>query len=109
MGYRTDTYVLHYKDSPLGISKRNITHFGFSFGGYMGMGGTAMNPWVTNDQIALEYDGVVWTKGLAGIIALNNFTTGLALGWDHLLDKNKKYWIYQGKPWIGFVFGLNLN
>ena len=68
-----------------------------------------MNPWVTNNRIAIEYDGVVWTKGVTGIIGLNNFTTGLAVGWDHLLDRNMAYWIYQGKPWIGFVFGLNLN
>jgi hypothetical protein len=51
----------------------------------------------------------VLTKGIAGIIGLNNLTAGLAVGWDNLLDRNKKHWIYQGKPWIGFVFGLNLN
>jgi hypothetical protein len=109
LGYRSDIYVLHYATNPLGISSRNTTHVGFSFGGFTGLGGTAMNPWVTNDQIAIEYDGVVWTKGVAGIIGLNNFSTGLAVGWDHLLDRNKKFWIYQGKPWVGFVFGLNLN
>lgn len=108
-GYRSDLYVLHYETNSLGISKRTSTHFGFSFGGFTGLGGTAMNPWVTNNRIAIEYDGVVWTKGVTGIIGLNNFTTGLAVGWDHLLDRNMAYWIYQGKPWIGFVFGLNLN
>ena len=68
-----------------------------------------MNPWVTNNQIVTEYDGVVWSKGVAGIIAINNFTIGLAIGFDDLLDNNKKYWIYQAKPWVGFAFGLNLN
>jgi hypothetical protein len=68
-----------------------------------------MNPSVTNSLVAIEYDGVVWSKGVAGIIGLNSFTTGLALGWDHLLDPNRKYWIYKDKPWIGFVFGLNIN
>jgi hypothetical protein len=68
-----------------------------------------MNPWVTENQITQEYDGVVWSKGIAGIIGIDNFTIGLALGWDHLLDKNKNYWIYQGKPWLGLAFGLNLN
>jgi len=109
LGYRSDVYVLNYSTNPLGVSKRHTTHFGFSFGCFTGVGGTAMNPWVTRGNIAIEYDGVVWTKGVAGIIGVNNFTVGLAAGWDNLLDGNKKHWIYQGKPWLGFAFGLNLN
>jgi hypothetical protein len=109
LGYRSDVYLLHYKTNPLGSSKRQTTHYGFSFGAFSGFGGTAMNPWVTNDQITIEYDGVVWTTGMASIIALNNVTAGLAVGWDRLFDNNKRHWIYQKKPWFGFVFGLNLN
>jgi hypothetical protein len=109
VGYRSDVFMLQYSANSLGVSSRHTTHLGFSFGGFTGIGGTPMNPWVTNDRIAIEYDGVVLTKGIAGIIGLNNLTAGLAVGWDHLLDRNKKFWIYQGKPWIGFVFGLNLN
>jgi hypothetical protein len=109
LGYRSDIYALHYPPTLLGRSERQTHHLGFSFGVFTGLGNTAMNPWVTNDRITLEYDGVVWSKGVASIIGLNNFTTGLAIGWDHLLERNKVFWIYQGKPWIGFVFGLNLN
>ncbi len=68
-----------------------------------------MNPWVTNDRITIEYDGVVWTKGITGILGLNRFSVGVAAGWDDLLDRNKPYWIYQRKPWAGFALGLNLN
>ena len=68
-----------------------------------------MNPWVTENNISIEYDGVVWSKGLAGILAIDNFTIGLGLGWDYLTDANKKYWIYQNMPWLGLAFGLNLN
>jgi hypothetical protein len=109
LGYRTDIYVLDYLSNPLSRSSRHITHAGFSFGAFNGVGSTPMNPWVTGDRLQLEYEGMVWSKGLAGIIGLNNFTIGLALGWDHLLDRNRKVWIYQQKPWLGFVFGLNLN
>ena len=42
-------------------------------------------------------------------INFNNITAGLALGFDNLLDKNKKIWIYENKYWIGLTFGLNLN
>lgn len=109
LGYRSDIYVLHYATNVLRKPVRHTTHIGFSFGTFTGLGGTAINPSVTNNQVAIEYDGIVWSKGISGIIALNNFTMGLAFGWDHLLDKNKKYWLYDNKPWIGLVFGLNLN
>lgn len=68
-----------------------------------------MTPTNTFNKISQEYDGVVWNKGLAGILAINNFTVGLSLGIDNLLDKNKKVWIYESKPWVGIAFGLNLN
>lgn len=108
-GYRDDIYRLWYKKTPLNGYERQTKHYGISIGAFWGLGGTAMNPWVTENQITQEYDGVVWSKGIAGIIGIDNFTIGLALGWDHLLDKNKNYWIYQGKPWLGLAFGLNLN
>jgi hypothetical protein len=109
VGFRRDIYRLTYKKAPFNISKRKITHYGYSVGLFTGLGSTAINPWVTRDQITSEYDGVVWLKGMAGIIGINNFTFGLAIGVDHLLDRNHKVWIYQNKPWIGLVLGLNLN
>lgn len=109
LGYRNDAYRLWYKKSPLNDYNKKTTHYGFSFGLFTGLGGTAMNPWVTENQVAAEYDGVVWSKGIAAIIGIDNFTVGITAGWDHLLDKNKKYWIYQGRQWFGLAFGLNLN
>ncbi|MES2776344.1 MAG: hypothetical protein V4722_19365 [Bacteroidota bacterium] len=109
LGFRNDAYRLWYKKSPLNRFDRHTMHYGFSFGFFTGLGGTAMNPWVTENQVSSEYDGVAWSKGIAAIIGINNFTIGLSLGWDHLLDQNKKHWIYQGKPWLGLAFGLNLN
>lgn len=109
LGYRTDVYSVGYTLHPVGAAVRDVSHYGFSFGAFTGLGATFMNPWVTRDAIAIEYDGLVWGKGVASIVALNSFTAGVALGWDHLLDKNRKTWIYQGKPWVGLVFGLNLN
>lgn len=108
-GYRTDAYSLDYKLNPFQKFNRNINHYAFSFGLFTGFGGTAMNPSVTQEKIMKEYDGVVWSKGIAGIIGVNNFTIGIAIGYDNLLDQNKQYWIYQNKLWYGLAFGLNLN
>jgi hypothetical protein len=109
LGYRSDVYSLDIITDPLGKYSRHTNHYGFSFGGFMGLGATAMNPWVTNNHISSEYDGVIWTKGVAGIMGFNRFTVGMVFGLDHLLDGNKQYWIYQGRPWIGIALGLNLN
>ncbi len=108
-GLRNDVYQLKYKETPLKKFERQTTHYGFSFGLFTGIGGTAINPWVTNNVVGYEYDGVAWSKGISAIIGINNFTIGLALGFDDLLDENKDFWIYQQKPWLGLAFGLNLN
>ncbi len=68
-----------------------------------------MNPFVTNNNVQYEYDGVVLTKGIAGMIGIGNLTFGAAIGLDHLMDKNHKVWTYQAKTWTGFTVGLNLN
>ncbi|MEJ7681528.1 MAG: hypothetical protein WKG06_27495 [Segetibacter sp.] len=48
-------------------------------------------------------------NGLAAIVGINNLSVGFLLGTDYLLDKNKRFWIYQGKPWLGLSVGLNIN
>ncbi|MCF6403106.1 hypothetical protein L3C95_09490 [Chitinophaga filiformis] len=108
VGYRSDAFSVLYSKKPL-YYKRHIEHYGYSMGGFLGMGATAMNPWVTRNNITEEYDGFVISKGIALNIAVNAFTFGLAVGWDHLMDRNRKYWIYQGKVWTGVTLGLNLN
>ncbi|RPE12548.1 hypothetical protein EGT74_03060 [Chitinophaga lutea] len=109
LGYRKDFYILRYNVSPIGISKRTITHLGFSVGTYMGFGNTFVSPHVTSGAVQSEYDGVVFNRGIAAIAALNQFTAGVAIGWDRLMDGNHGSWVYNNRPWLGLVFGLNLN
>jgi hypothetical protein len=109
IGYRTDYYILSSDKSPLNTHQNRINHFAYSLGAFVGLGATTMNPFVTNNNIQSEYDGVVLTKGLAGLIGVGEFTFGTSLGFDNLLDKNRKTWIYQNKAWIGFTVGFNIN
>lgn len=109
LGYRTDVYRISYPKSPLQFSERTSNHFGYSVGFFSGLGNTFVSPTTTKEQLSQEYDGIVWSKGIAGIVAVNNFSIGLALGFDELMDRNKNIWIYNNKPWLGLVFGLNLN
>jgi hypothetical protein len=109
LGFRKDFYSVNYQKLIRGDYKRSVSHQAVSLGGFTGIGTTAMNPWVTNNQIGIEYDGMIWSKGFALILAIEKITIGVNLGWDHLLDPNHSYWIYQGKPWTGISLGLNIN
>jgi hypothetical protein len=108
-GYRSDWYTLNYKQNELGLFDRFTKHYGITLGFFSGFGSTLINPWVTNDQVAIEYDGVVWSNGLALSFAIDYLTIGLGLGWDNLMDNNSSKWIYQNKPFFGLVLGINLN
>ena len=109
MGYRSDFYHLRYQKTPLNTYKRKINHYGISFGAFTGLGATRVDPYVTPNALDIEYDGFVQVSGLAAIVAVNKLSCGLTFGVDHLLDRNRKSWIYQGKPWVGLSIGLNLN
>lgn len=109
LGYRTDRYNIIYENDPLAKNSRKINHYGFSAGLFTGFGGTFISPTNTANQIEHEYDGIVWSKGFAGIIAIGNFSAGVAIGFDNLLDRNKNIWIYENRGWLGLALGLNLN
>ncbi len=109
VGWRKDIFKLKYSENPLHAFKRNITHYGFSIGGFAGLGTTPMNEWVTLNNIAIEYDGFVNVEGIAAFVAVQKLTFGLNFGVDHLMDPNRKFWIYQGKSWMGLSVGLHLN
>lgn len=109
LGYRSDRYSIHYKSTPLGDFKRKLNHFGFSAGFFTGLGSSMVAPWFTRDQVQSEYDGLVFINGIAANIGFNSLTFGLGLGFDHLMDSNRKHWVYQGEPWVGLMLGLNLN
>jgi hypothetical protein len=47
--------------------------------------------------------------GIAGFIESNVASFGLAVGYDYLMNPDRKIWIYTNKPWVGFVVGIALN
>lgn len=109
MGIRKDIYQLKYPKTPLNTYKRQIKHYGFSAGFFTGLGGASVNSGSTDNQVNNDYDGPIWSKGFATILGVNNASIGVLIGLDHLLDSNKGYWIYQGKPWFGIALGISLN
>lgn len=109
VGRRADIYRLRKSFDPLGLPISSIQHYGVSFGAFTGLGSAVMNPSVTANGIEREYDAVVIPAGITGLLGYNNLTFGIATGVDHMLSRDRKLWIYKGKPWIGLTVGLNLN
>ncbi len=108
-GYRTDVYNLSYKENPLHVAKRTVSHYGYSVGGFAGLGTARIDEYVTLNRINYQYDGAVITSGLAVEFGINKINFGLNYGFDFLTDRNKNVWINNGKPWFGISLGLNIN
>lgn len=109
IGRRTDIYHVQYKQTPFRTLKRNITHYGFSFGVFSGIGSTMIDPGVTDGYVNFTYEGFINPTGIAAIVGINRFGFGLLAGIDNFIDRNRRYWAYRGKPWLGLSLGLNLN
>jgi hypothetical protein len=108
LGYRVDRFQIHFEKTPAGEVKVQ-RHRAFTLGVFGGIGSTAVNPWTTDNRISDEYDGFIFSRGLAAMVGINNLTVGAAVGWDFLKGRDRNVWIYQNKPWIGLAVGLNLN
>jgi hypothetical protein len=102
-------YHLLYNQTPLRVFRREIRHYAFSMGVFTGIGSAPIGALSTRDALDIYYDGFINLSGVAAILVMEHVTLGLTLGFDHLLDKNRKVWLYQGKPWVGLSVGLNLN
>ncbi len=108
-GYRTDFYKLFYKLTPLKLAKRNIAHYGYSVGGFAGLGTARIDEYVTLNRINYQYDGAIITTGIAVELGINKVNFGVNYGFDFLTDKNKNTWINNSKGWVGVSIGLNIN
>jgi hypothetical protein len=107
IGLRRDFYKLVPYKSPLHEETSYIRQIGFDAGFFAGIGITPINPSVTLSKEMLEYDGIVFQKGLAGFMTFDNISVGVAIGFDNLLDRNKKAWIYNQKPYLGLLIGIS--
>ncbi len=108
-GTRHDNYEIINKVDPLGKCYNKITSFGYDFGIFAGPGTTAISPFTTNNYTNNEYVGMIFQMGIAGFLELNMASFGIAVGFDYLLNSDRKIWIYNNKPWVGFVVGIALN
>ena len=109
MGYKKEYFKFSNQHKPTGYFNRKLVHLSMDAGLFCGLGSTNMNSSVTSGRLSVEYDGLIWQKGVAVFFGWENITIGLGLGFDGLLDKNRHYWIYQEKPWAGLMIGLTFS
>ncbi len=102
VGYRYERLIAS-RSSP-----NKLQNIGFSVGTIGGLGTSMIAPWFTNDQVQAEYNGICLNYGLAVFFNYRNQSIGLSVGMDHLLDKNRDFWIYQDKPWLGLTYKFEL-
>jgi len=109
LGRRIDFYRFQSQTIAPHRQTRLLRSQGFGYGFFAGIGSSTINELVTRGAIGFEYEGVIVDAGLAVIYDARLFNVGIATGMDHLVDSNRRQWIYQWRPWFGVLFGLNLN
>jgi hypothetical protein len=108
-GWRHDRFKIVKKVDPLGKNLNKINNWGYDFGLFAGPGATLISPFTTQNEVIDEYNGMIIQTGFAGFIESNIASFGIALGFDSLLNSDRNVWIYEKKPWVGFVVGIAIN
>ena len=108
-GWRHDNYKIKSMTDPLGKRYLDFSNLGYDFGFFAGPGATIVNPFTTNNRTTDEYSGMIIQTGIAGFLESNIASFGIAVGLDYLLSQDREIWIYNKKPWIGFIVGIALN
>lgn len=108
-GMRFDSYKITDRVDPLGKHSPKITNLGYDFGIFAGPGISPINPFTTNNRTNNDYSGMIFQMGVAGFLESSIASFGIAVGFDYLLNRDRAIWIYNKKPWLGFVVGIALN
>lgn len=108
-GWRHDSYKIVSRLDPLGKNYHKINNLGYDFGLFAGPGATIISPFTTQNEVIDEYSGMIIQTGIAGFIESNIASFGIAVGIDSLLNSDREVWIYDMKPWMGFIVGIALN
>ena len=110
LGRRLDFYSLRTKrNTPFGATP-HIRATGIGYGAFVGAGSTFITSDVAGQRpTTAEYEGLMLHGGLAAIYDARAFNVGLTIGIDHLLGPDSSYWVYRHKPWLGGLFGHDLN
>lgn len=82
--------------------------FNYSFGLLLGLGVTDVNS--KNSRVASDVSTKIVTisPGLIASLGYDRFSVGFVIGLDLGIGPNTTKWNYNGFPWAGFTFGLDI-
>ncbi|MEY3421497.1 MAG: hypothetical protein RIR48_1789 [Bacteroidota bacterium] len=109
LGWRYDTYNVKSQATPLGQCDYRMINRGFDIGCFAGLGTTPVNPFFTSDKVDREYSAMILQYGIAAFLESSMASFGISLGADHMIGPDRRHWIYQNRPWVGFIIGIALN
>ncbi len=108
-GWRQDTHIVGYRKDPLGQYLYDVKNRGFDVGIFAGPGIGAIDAFSTRNMAAYDYSALTIQYGIACFLESSFASFGLSAGFDHLFSSDRQIWIYQNKPWIGFIVGVAIN
>ena len=108
-GWRHDKYYIRTQVDPLGKCSYKMINRGYDFGLFAGLGSTTINTFANPGGLRYDYSGLILQGGAAAFLETSFASFGLAVGADYLPGKYNTHWIYQRKPWVGFVVGIALK
>lgn len=62
----------------------------------------------TNGRAESGETAPAFSPSLGVVLEVSKAQVGLYLGWDLLSGKEKKIWLYQGKPWLSIGVGMSI-
>lgn len=109
VGRRLDFYRVRNRRLTPFQPRPFIRSNGVGYGLFGGLGSSIITPDLTRQHAITDYEGFTLHGGAAAIYDARLLNIGLAVGLDHLLGPDARYWAYQNRPWVGVLFGLDLN
>jgi len=76
---------------------------------YLGPSAIKLKNSNTGVEIKDEVTKLGLTYGVAFLVKINKVNIGLAIGKDNIFGSKNESWIYEQKPYLGFVVGYNSN
>lgn len=87
----------------------NTSSIGLTGGVFLGASAVALKSSTTRgEDIAIDRNAPAASLGLFGLVGFDKINVGLAVGIDHAFRDRSEDWLYQNKPWVGFLIGLDL-
>jgi len=75
---------------------------------FLGITAVDLNSSNTNDVVTTNRKVFGVSLGIFGMVGVDDFDIGIGIGVDHGFSDQSSDWIYQNKPWVGLILGIDL-